>query len=155
MFGAKLLFLAAAAVAAVAVPDPFAGRWKMIPAKSNYVAGGTPQEQIATMSVEGDNLRVIVDAITPDGTRTHVSYTVPYDGGVGRMDADSSPTYNGITGRHIGYREREISRLKDGKVLFTARTVLAPDGKSMTVYSEGVSPAGKQMKATAYYDKLD
>ena len=141
MLGVKLLFLAATAAAALSTPDPFVGRWKMNPAKSNYLMGAAPLEQIATMTVKNGDLHVLVNAITSDGIKTVVSYSVPYDGGVGKMDADSSPTYNGITGRHIGYGEREISRLKDGKVLFTARTVLAPDGKSMTVYSEGVSPA--------------
>lgn len=155
MLGVKLLFLAATAAAALGAPDPFVGRWKMNPAKSNYVMGAAPREQIATMTVADGDLHVLVNAITSDGIKTVVSYSVPYDGGVGKMDLTSSPAYDGITGKHIGPREREISRLKSGKTVFTAHSTITPDGKTMSVFSKGVSPVGRPVEAKVIYDRLD
>jgi hypothetical protein len=155
MLGAKLLFLAAAAAATLSAPDPFVGRWKMNPARSNYVMGAAPREQIATMTVENGQLHILVNAVTSDGAKTVVSYSVPYDGGVGKMDLTSSPAYDGMTGLHIGPLEREISRLKSGKAVFTAHSTIAPDGKTMSVFSKGVSPVGRPVEAHVIYDRLD
>ncbi len=138
-----------------AEPDPFVGRWKMNPAKSHYVTGAQPREQIATISVSGKDLRVQVDGITSDGIKTVVSYSVPYDGGTGKMDLKSSPAYDGISGRHNGTYKREIARLKNGKPVFTAISTVSSDGKTMSVFSKGISPVGRPVEAHVVYDKLN
>ncbi len=150
---AKILVLVGLA-ATLGTTDPFIGRWKMNPAKSNYVRGAPPREQIATITTPGSDLRVQVDAITSDGTKTIVSYTVPYEGGTGKMDLKSSPAYDGVTGRHLGVRVREISRWKQGKAVFTALSTVSPDGKTMSVHSYGISPVGRPVDAFVTYDKL-
>src|SRR5208283_4097113 len=110
--------------ATLCAADPFAGTWKMNLAKSKYKAGSPPKEQIATITVTGSDMTVRVDAINADGRKTVVSYTIPYEGGMGKM-SETSPAYDGISGKHIGPREREISRWKDGKAVFTARSVVS------------------------------
>ena len=122
-------------------------------AKSKYAAGLPPREQIATITVKGRNMQVKVEAITADGKKTVVRYEIPYDGGMGRM-FETSPAYDGILGRHLGPYEREISRLKDGKAVFTARSIVSPDGSLMSVYSKGVSPLGKPVQAHVVYDRV-
>ena len=136
-----------------AAKDPFVGTWKMNHAKSKYTLGMPPKEQIATITVKGRNMNVRIDAITAEGKKTVVHYTIPYDGGMGKM-SETTPAYDGILGRHIGPNEREISRLKDGKVVFTARSVVSGDGKSMATFSKGVSPTGKPVEAHLVYDKV-
>lgn len=150
---AKILVLAGLA-ATLGTPDPFIGRWKMNPTKSSYVRGAPPREQVATITITGIDLRVQVDGITPEGTKTVVSYAVPYEGGTGKMDLKSSPAYDGVTGRHLGIRVREISRWKNGKAVFTALSTVSPDGKTMSVHSSGISPVGKPVDAFVVYDKL-
>lgn len=150
---AKILVLAGLA-AALGTPDPFVGRWKMNPAKSSYLKGAPPRKQMATITVTGSDLRVQVDGITPQGTKTVVRYTVPYEGGTGKMDLKSSPAYDGVTGRHLGLREREISRWKNGKSVFTALSTVSSDGETMTVHSFGISPVGKPVDAFVIYDRL-
>ena len=107
-----LMLMAAAAATTLGGADPFIGRWKLNVAKSHYLTGPAPREQTETLSVEGPNLRVRVVGTTADGVKTLVSYWVPYEGGLGHMDAESSSAYDGISGKHLGPREREISRLK-------------------------------------------
>jgi glyoxylase-like metal-dependent hydrolase (beta-lactamase superfamily II) len=134
--------------------DPFVGKWKMNPAKSQYKEGMPPKEQIATITVAGGEMTVNVAAITADGKKTLVNYFIPYDGGMGKM-SETSPAYDGISGKHIGPNEREISRWKDGKVVFTARSVVSADGKSMSTVSKGISPQGKPVDASLVYDKIE
>ena len=141
------------AVAVSAAKDPFVGTWKMNRAKSKYTVGTLPQEQVATISVHRHDMNVKVAAITTEGKKTVVHYSIPYDGGMGKM-SETTPAYDGILGRHIGPNEREISRLKDGKVVFTARSVVSGDGKSMATFSKGVSPTGKPVEAHLVYDKV-
>ena len=151
-----LLRLAAAILTiagSLSAADPFVGTWKMNPEKSVYKQGSPPKEQIATITVQGSDMTVSVAAVTAEGKKTLVSYTIPYDGGMGKM-SETSPAYDGISGKHIGPNEREISRWKDGKVVFTARSVIAPDGKSMQTLSKGISPVGKPVEATLVYDKV-
>ena len=133
----------------------------MFPMALGYVFAKTPDEvrqqveQIATISVSGKDLRVQVDGITSDGIKTVVSYSVPYDGGTGKMDLKSSPAYDGISGRHNGTYKREIARLKNGKPVFTAISTVSSDGKTMSVFSKGISPVGRPVEAHVVYDKLN
>jgi hypothetical protein len=147
------MFALTASAAMLCAADPFVGTWKMNPAKSDYKQGAPPKEQIATITVEGGDMHVHVAAVTAEGKKTLVFYTIPYDGGMGKM-FETSPAYDGISGRHIGPNEREISRLKDGKVVFTARSVVSADGNSMSTFSKGVSPLGKPVDAHVIYDKV-
>jgi hypothetical protein len=118
------------------------------------VCGGLPpREQIATITVKKRHMQVKVEAITAEGKKTVVRYEIPYDGGMGRM-FETSPAYDGILGKHLGPYEREISRLKDGKAVFTARSIVSPDGNLMSVYSKGVSPLGKPVEAHVVYDRV-
>lgn len=152
-WAALALALLGLATAAGAARDPFVGTWKMNHAKSKYAAGLPPREQIAAITVKGRNMQVKVEAITSEGKKTVVHYEIPYDGGMGRM-FETSPAYDGILGKHLGPYEREISRLKDGKAVFTARSIVSPDGRLMSVYSKGVSPLGKPVEAHVVYDRV-
>lgn len=150
-----ILTLAFAATLPGADPaaDPFIGTWKMNPAQSIYKQGAPPKEQIATITVAEGRMTVSVAAVTAEGRKTLVSYWIPWDGGMGEM-SETSPAYDGISGKHIGPREREISRLKDGKPVFTARSVITPDGNAMYTTSKGISPLGKPVDARIVYDKI-
>jgi len=148
-----LALIASAGALRASDADPFVGTWKMNPAKSHYKVGTPPKEQIATITVSGGDMTVDVAAVTAEGRKTRVFYTIPYDGGMGKM-SETSPAYDGISGKHIGPREREISRWKDGKAVFTARSVVSRDGKSMSTVSKGISPVGKPVDASLVYDKV-
>jgi hypothetical protein len=148
-----LFVFAASLCAADPAVDSFIGTWKMNPAKSSYKEGAPPKEQIATITVSNGRMTVSVAAITAEGKKTLVSYWIPADGGKGEM-SDTSPAYDGITGKHIGPNEREISRWKDGKPVFTARSVISPDGNTMYTTSTGISPLGKPVDAHIVYDRI-
>lgn len=47
----------------------------------------------------------------------------------------------------------EISRLKDGKVVFTAHAKVSADLRTLAVVSRGVSPASAPVEARQVYEK--
>lgn len=144
------LFCCAATLCAA---DSFVGKWKVNLEKSNYKQGTPPKEQIVTIAEVGENLTVRVDGVVADGSKTVVYYEIPLEGGMGRM-FETSPAYDGISGKHLGPNEREIIRWKDGKEVFTAHSTVAADGNSMVAVTKGVSPLGKPVDAIIYYEKL-
>jgi len=146
---AVLLCCAATACAA----DSFVGKWKVNLAKSEYKQGTPPKEQIVTMAEVGSDLTVRVEGVVADGSKTLVYYTIPLEGGPGKM-FETSPAYDGISGKHLGPNEREIIRWKDGKAVFTAHSTVSADGNSMVAITKGVSPLGKPVDAVIYYEKL-
>jgi hypothetical protein len=139
--------------AALTATDSYVGKWKLNLAKSNYKQGTPPKEQIVTMMEVGKDLTVRVDAVVADGSRTVVYYTIPLEGGNGKM-FETSPAYDGISGEHIGPNERAIIRWKDGKEVFTARSTVSRDGNTMVGVTKGVSPLGKPVEANLFYEKI-
>ncbi len=148
-----ILVLAALAATLCAADDPFVGTWKLNLAKSDYKTGGAPMEQIATITVSSGEMTVHVAAVNADGRKTLVYYSIPYKGGFGKM-SEPSPAYDNISGTQISLYEREITRWKDGKGVFTAHSVVAPDGKTMATISKGISPQGKPVQASIWYDRI-
>ena len=149
---ARILFASMALTATLCAADPFVGTWKMNPAKSEYKQGTPPKEQIATITVEGNEMHVHVAAVTAGGRRAGLLHN-PLRRREGE-DVRNIARLRRHLGTHIGPNEREISRWKDGKVVFTARSVVSPDGNSMSTFSKGVSPLGKPVDAHVIYDKL-
>jgi hypothetical protein len=147
----RLILVLVCFAATLSAAEPFLGTWKLNLAKSHYSEGAPPKEQILKITPEGSDLHVRVDAITANGSKTVVNYTIPVEGGMGKMDP--SPAYDGILGRHLSANVREIVRLKNGKEVFNAHATVAPDGKTMSAHTTGVSPLGLPVDSTLFYEK--
>jgi hypothetical protein len=148
----RLTLLLCGLAATLSAANPFVGVWKLNVAKSDYKEGLPPKEQIVTITETGPDTRIRVDGIQGDGTKTVVDYTIPTAGGTGKMQ--TSDAYDGITARMFGPNSREINRLKNGKVVFSAVGTVSADGKTITAVSKGVSPHGKPVTANLYYDRV-
>lgn len=138
--------------AVLSAASPFVGVWKLNVAKSDFKAGLPPKEQIAYITESGDTTRIRLEGIAADGTPTLVDYTIPTNGGLGKMSQSSA--YDGVSAKMFAPGEREISRLKDGKVIYTVLGKVSPDGKSISTVSKGVSPLGKPVEANLFYDRV-
>jgi hypothetical protein len=148
----RLMLLVIGLAATLSAADPFVGVWKLNVAKSNFQSGPVPRRQITTITESGGETRIKIDGIAADGTPTLVDYTIPTNGGVGKMQ--KSAAYDGVSARMVGPGEREISRLKDGKVVYTVTGKVSADGKSITTVSKGLSPQGKPVEASLVYDRV-
>ena len=130
--------------------DPFVGTWKMNSAKSKFKMGAAPKEQTVTIGESGSDLTVNVMGTAADGSAIAYSYTVPAAGGVGKIN---SASYDGISGKRPGPKEREMTYTKGGKEVFTTHSKVSADGKSLTVTSKGLNVIGKNVEGSITYDK--
>ena len=145
-FAFALLGLAATLVAA----DPFAGTWKLNLEKSKYKTGSPPKEQTATIAEAGSDFEVTISGTAADGTATMSRYTVPAEGGEGKII--QSP-YEAVSGKRIGPNEREVRYSKGGKVVLTTHHRVSADGKTVTVNVKGTTAQGQPVDAVVVYDK--
>jgi len=144
------LALCFVAVTAGFASDVNMGTWKLNGAKSKIPAGAQKNTTVA-YTAAGDNVKVTVDGVDGAGKPTHNEWTGKFDGKdyplTGDPDADAR-SYKKIDDHTI-----ELSNKKDGKVVATARIVVAPDGKTRTVTLTGTDPMGMKIKYDAVYDK--
>ena len=145
-FAFALLGLAATLVAA----DPFAGTWKLNLEKSKYKTGSPPKEQTATIAEAGSDFEVTISGTAADGTATMSHYTLPAQGGEGKII--QSP-YEAVSGTRIGPNEREVRYSKGGKVVLTTHNRVSADGKTVTVNVKGTTAQGQPVDAVVVYDK--
>jgi hypothetical protein len=102
---AKLAFALFGFGAVLIAADPFAGTWKLNLEKSKYKTGSPPKEQTAMIAEVGSDLEVTISGTAADGTATMSHYTVPAQGGEGKII--QSP-YEAVSGKRIGPSEREV-----------------------------------------------
>ena len=147
---AKSLLVLLGFAATMFAADPFVGTWKMNPAKSKFKVGAAPKEQTVTIGESGGDLTVNVMGTAADGSAIAFSYTAPSAGGVGKIN---SAAYEGIAGKRMGPKEREMGYMKGGKEIYTTHSKISADGKSLTVTSKGLNPIGKNVEGSITYDK--
>jgi hypothetical protein len=147
---AKLAFALLGLAATLVAADPFAGTWKLNLEKSKYKTGTPPKEQTATIAEAGSDLEVTISGTAADGTATMSHYTVPAQGGEGKII--QSP-YEAVSGKRIGPNEREVRYSKGGKVILTTNNTVSADGKTVTVNVKGTSAQGQPVDAVVVYDK--
>jgi hypothetical protein len=146
----KLAFALLGFATVLVAADPFAGTWKLNTEKSKYKSGAPAKEQTVTITEADSNLDVTIKGTAQDGTPISSHYTVPAQGGEGKIM--ESP-YEAVSGKRMGPRQREIMYSKGGKVVLTVRTRVSADDKTMTATVKGTDTAGKAVDGTAVYEK--
>ena len=141
-----LLGLAAVLIAA----EPFAGTWKLNLEKTKYNTGTPPKEQTLTIAEAGSDLDVTLNGTAADGSAIMSHYTVPAQGGEGKI---IESRYEAVSGKRMGPNQREITYSKGGKAVLTAHSRVSADGKTITVNIKGADMQGKPVDAVAVYDK--
>ena len=130
--------------------DPHAGTWVLSVEKSKYAPGTAPKSQTSVYSADGKGIKVVTDAVTASGT-SKTQYTATFDGKdhpvKGNADWDTTAI------KRVDARTIEFTRKKGGKVVQTARSVVAADGKTRTVTVTGVNAQGQKMNTVALYIK--
>ena len=126
--------------------DPYAGTWKLDPAKSKYKSGAPLKEQTVTISESGGDLDIVVKGVASDGTPLSSHYTIPASGGTGKVIESSA--YDRISGKRLSPTERETSYSKNGKVVYTIHSTVSSDGKTLTTHVKGKNAAGQMVEGT-------
>ena len=141
-------WLMAAAPIGFAQTDPHVGTWVLSLEKSKYAPGTAPKSQTSVFAAAGQGIKVATTAVTATGT-SNTEYTATFDGKdhpvKGNADWDTTAL------KRIDDRTIEFTRKKGGKVVQTARSVVAADGKTRTVTVTGVNAQGQKVNTVALY----
>jgi hypothetical protein len=124
-----------AAAAVFAADPPYAGTWKLNPAKSDFGETTVTYEEMA-----GGQMKV-----TADGQ----SYTFKPDG-----QEYPTPWGSVTTWKAIDPTRWEVTNKVSAKVVGTATLKLAADGKTLTVDSKNIKATGETSSDSAVYERL-
>jgi hypothetical protein len=126
-----------AAAAVFAADSPFAGTWKLNPAKSEFTGTTIAFEQAAGGAMK----------MTSDGQ----SYTF-------KVDGKSYPAAFGATATWTQVDpatwQAAYKKADTGLALSTTTLALAPDGKSLTVTNGGTTPSGEKFESSALFQRV-
>jgi hypothetical protein len=130
-----VLLVLSAATAVLAAELPYAGKWKMNPAKSDFGQATTTYEQL------------------PSGEMQATSFGQSYKF---KMDGRDYPTPFGSTvaWKSTSATTWETSSKVKGKVLTTDTLTLSSDGNTLTVRSKGTKPNGETIDDTTAFQRV-
>jgi hypothetical protein len=126
------------------------GTWKLNEAKSK-LAPGAAKNSTVIYAAAGEEVKITVDGTDADGKPTHNEWTGKFDGKDYPVTGD--PNSDMRSYKKINDHTLELTVKKGGKVTTTGRIVVAADGKSRTVTTDGTDAKGNKLKSTAMYDK--
>ena len=128
----------------------FMGTWKLNEAKSKIGPGASKNTSVV-YEAAGDNVKITVDGIDPEGKSTHTEWTGKFDSKDYPVTGD--PNSDARSYKKIDDTTLEFTVKKGAKVTTTGRVVVSADGKTRTVTASGTNPKGKKFSSTAVYDK--
>jgi hypothetical protein len=126
------------------------GTWKLNETKSKIPAG-MGKNNTVTYAEQKDKIKITVDGVDQNGKSTHSVWVGKFDGKA--YPLKGSPLTNAVAYRTVNDRTNEITSLKDGKVMWSGKITVAPDGKSRTVTINGADANGKKFSGKAVYNK--
>jgi len=124
--------------------------WKLNEAKSK-LSSRAPKNTTVIYEAAGDNVKVTVDGVDPDGKPIHHQWIGKFDGKDYPVIGDPnevSRSYTKIDDHTLGLNVR-----RRGNATASGRIVVAPDGKSRTVTMTGTDPTGKTFQSITLYNK--
>jgi hypothetical protein len=142
------VFLAAGAVCLAA--DVQTGTWKLNEAKSKFAAGAAKNLTVV-YEAAGDNVKVTVDGVDGEGKPAHNEWTGKFDGKDYAVTGDPASDMRAY--KQVNDHTLELTVKKGGKVTATGRIIVAADGKSRTVRTNGTNAKGEKITNLAHYDK--
>src|SRR6516162_4239578 len=124
-----------------AADDAFMGTWKLVESKSK-IAVGAGRAVTVVYSLNGENSKVTVDGVDPDGKPIHNEWTGKFDGKDYPVTGD--PTTDTRSYKRINDHTLAFTANKGGKATTSGRVVVAADGKSRTVTTSGTDAKGNK-----------
>jgi len=132
-------------------PDQLVGAWRLDVAKSRYRPGPAPTSETRTYVRMGENVVGVIQREFAGGRRERIEYTANYDR---EYPVTGTEDYDMVVLKRIDRSTSEAVLSHAGRVFGTARRVVAPDGKSMTITFRRDSETGVSVLNFAYYDRL-
>jgi hypothetical protein len=129
---------------------PHIGTWKLNEPKSKIPAG-MGKNNAVTYTEQKDKIKIAVEGLDKNGKPVHSVWVGKFDGKA--YPLKGSPSVDAVAYRTVNDRTNDITALKGGKVMWSGKITVAPDGKSRTVTINGTDANGKKFSGKAVYDK--
>jgi hypothetical protein len=123
------------------------GTWAANIARSTYSPNTPPKSQTLTISATG----VTVDVVAADGSTQHWVYGGSYDGKP--VPITGNPNADTATRKRLSPTTTETTFTKGGKVTSVNTSVVAADGKTMTITAKGTTAQGQPLLNVQLYEK--
>jgi hypothetical protein len=111
--------------------DVVVGAWQLDLSKSHYQPGPGPKEETRTYEPGHEGIHATILTTDQQGQTHSIDYVASYNDVVAVVTGSSQ--VDAIKLRKIDDRTAEATLSFMGKVVGTARRVIAPDGKTMTI----------------------
>ena len=145
-----LAFVLAASGIVLAQADPHVGTWILSLEKSKYEPGTAPTSQRSVYATAGKGFKVTTNTVFATGP-VNTEYTAEADGK--DHPVKGNPDWDTVALKRVDSHTVEFTRKKAGKVVQTARSTVAKDGKTRTVTVTGVNAKGQKLNSTSIYIK--
>lgn len=146
----KTVALSLAMTVASLAATPHIGTWKLNETKSKIPAG-MGKNNTVTYEEQKDKIKITVDGVDKNGKPVHSVWVGKFDGRA--YPLKGSPSADAVAYKTVNDRTNDITALKGGKVMWSGKITVAPDGKSRTVTTNGTDSNGKKFSSKAVYDK--
>ncbi|MGH9349915.1 MAG: hypothetical protein ACRD26_21905 [Vicinamibacterales bacterium] len=111
--------------------NPLVGTWKLVVEKSRYSPGPPPQSQRRTYEAHPKGVKATIRTVHADGETSTVEFTANYDSI--EYHATGSAESDGIALTKVDDYTAEAKLTHAGRIVGTARRVVSPDGRTMTI----------------------
>ena len=128
------------------------GTWKMNAAKSKYSPGPVPKNSIAKWEASDGGVKLTVDVEPATGEAQHWESSGKFDGKDNPITGNN-PDGDAVAFSKINDRTYRVVTKKGGNTTFTARIVVAPDGKTRITTQTGKNAQGQTVKTSMFYEK--
>ena len=133
-------------------PDSRIGTWKLNVAKSKFSPGPAPKSGGVTFSAAGQETKVAVETIGPDGSKINWEYTATTDGSK-PYPVKGNPDGDMVVAKRIDPNTVETSYTLKGKPTTVNTAVVSADGKTLTVTSKGTNGQGQKIDNVQVFEK--
>jgi hypothetical protein len=134
-----------------AAPDPAIGIWELNIERSSFALAPAPKSNVMTINTWHDGLKVSADITDCDGKRHHWQTGYKFDGK--DYPVGGSSVADTISATRVSARKTESVWKRDGHLVFTAKTIISSDGKTLTVMRIGRDPEGRIAGEVLVYDR--
>jgi len=148
-----LVIVAAVALVLGQTGNPEIGTWKLNIRRSTFISGTGSKSAISTIEKVGDDaVKHTENSEDADGTLRTYEYIVKYDGhDVPVMG--NSPWGDTVALSLLDANTTGTVYKNQGQVTVVLMSVVSNDGKTRTVTTKGVTPAGKPVNNVSVYDR--
>jgi hypothetical protein len=139
------------AVGLYATENPFAGTWKLNAAKSKLAGSGIGPSGGVRVESDGTTYKASVDTTDDKGQPVKFDYESSLDGKPSKVTG--SAAIDELSIKRVNDNTINATGKKAGKVVYTDKRTVSPDGKTYTISRTGTSPDGKKTHSTIVFDK--